>query len=334
MLSRKIAIDLGTANILVHLQGQGVIVNEPSVVAISDDNRIMAIGQEAKVMLGKTPDGINARRPLQDGVIADYRITEAMLRYFINKTGSRFRLRGPEVMVSVPAGITSTEKRAVIDATKSAGAREAYLIKEPLAAAIGANIPVAEPLGNMVIDIGGGTTEVAVISLGGIVVSESVRVGGNRFDQSISEYIRKKYNLSVGAQTSEEIKLQVGSSLPLETPQDMNIRGRDLVEGLPKVISVNSNEVAEALADELEKVVQAVKKVLEKTPPELCADILDHGIAMTGGSSELKNIHKLVTENTGVPCYVVENPSFCVVRGVGIALDNLASFKRSIINAK
>lgn len=334
MFRKKIAIDLGTANILVHLQGRGIIVNEPSVVAISSDNKILAIGNEAKAMLGKTPDMITARRPLQDGAIADYRITEAMLRYFINKAIGKLRPLGPIVMVSVPAGITSTERRAVIDATRAAGAHEAYLIKEPLAAAIGANIPIADPVGNMVIDVGGGTTEVAVISLGGIVCSESVRVGGTKLDQCIIEYIRKKHNLSIGDQTAEQIKIDVGSAVPLHKPLETNIRGRDLVEGLPKVITVNSNDVAEAVQDQIEKIILAVKHVLEQTPPELSADILDHGIVMTGGGSLLRNLNKIITANTGVPCYVIEEAAYCVVRGVAIALENLQSFKRSVVSKK
>jgi len=334
MLSKKIAIDLGTANILVHLEGKGVIANEPSVVAVSDDNRIVAIGQQAKDMLGRTPDLIVAHRPMQDGAIADYRVTEAMLRYFIDKALGKVRLIRPEVMVSVPAGITSTERRAVIDATRSAGAKEAYLIQEPLAAAIGANIPIADPVGNMIIDIGGGTTEVAVISLGGIVVSSSIRIGGNRFDQSIADYIRRRHNLSVGDSTAEEAKIKIGSAMPLKVPQTLNIRGRDLVSGLPKVITITTNEIADALKDELDKIILVVKQVLEKTPPELSADILDHGIAMTGGSALLKNLDQLIAGHTGVPCFVVEEPMLCVVRGIAMALEHLPAFKRSVIGRK
>lgn len=334
MLSKKIAIDLGTANTLVHLEGKGVVANEPSVVAVSDDNRIVAIGQQAKEMLGRTPDLIVAHRPMQDGAIADYRVTEAMLRYFIDKALGKVRLIRPEVMVSVPAGITSTERRAVIDATRSAGAKEAYLIQEPLAAAIGANIPIADPVGNMVIDIGGGTTEVAVISLGGIVVSSSVRIGGNRFDQSIADFIRRRHNLSVGDSTAEDAKIKIGSAIPLKIPQTLNIRGRDLVSGLPKVITITTNEIADALKDELDKIILVVKQVLEKTPPELAADILDHGIVMTGGSALLKNLDQLIANHTGVPCFVVEEPMLCVVRGIAMALEHLPSFKRSVIGRK
>ncbi|MDD4351912.1 MAG: rod shape-determining protein [Candidatus Gracilibacteria bacterium] len=334
MLSKRIAIDLGTANILVHLEGKGIIANEPSVVAVSDDNRIVAIGREAKEMLGRTPDLIVAHRPMQDGAIADYRVTEAMLAYFVDKALGKVRLVRPEIMVSVPAGITSTERRAVIDATRSAGAKEAYLIQEPLAAAIGANIPIADPVGNMVIDIGGGTTEVAVISLGGIVVSSSVRVGGNRFDQSIADYIRRRHNLSVGDSTAEEAKIKIGSALALKKTDTISIRGRDLVSGLPKVITIHTNEIVDALQDELGKIILVVKEVLEKTPPELSADILDHGIVMTGGSSMLRNLDKLISRHTGVPCFVVDEPMFCVVRGVATALEHLPSFKRSVIGRK
>lgn len=334
MFGKKIAIDLGTANTIVHFQGKGIVVNEPSVVAISQDNKIIAIGTEAKTMLGKTPDIISAHRPLQDGVIADYRITEAMLKYFINKAIGRFRIRGPEVMISAPAGITSTERRAVIDATKSAGAKEAFIIKEPLAAAIGANIPVADPLGNLVVDIGGGTTEVAVISLGGIVESASVRVGGNKIDQAIQEYVRKKYNLSIGDRTAEEIKINIGSAVPMKTQDEMNIRGRDLVGGLPKTISVQTNEVADAIQDELEKIIQTIKQVLERTPPELSADIIDHGMIMTGGGSLLRNLPELLTHHTGIPSYTADDAMFCVVRGIAVALENLPAFKRTLISSK
>ncbi len=334
LFSKKIAIDLGTTNIRVHLQGRGIIAQEPSIVIISDQKNIMAIGEEAKVMLGKTPEMISAHQPLQDGAIADYRVTEGMLRHFINKAVGRFRLINPEVMISVSAGITSTERRAVIDAAISAGAREAYLIKHPLAAAIGANIPLSEPLGNFIVDIGGGTTEVAVLSLGGIVVSESVRVGGNKFDESIIEYMRKQYGLSVGPRTAEEIKINVGSAIPLKEPMKMNIRGRDLVSGLPKVIEVNTNDVVKAITDELEKIILAIKKVLEQTPPELSADIIDHGIVLSGGGAQLRHLAELISRHTGVPTIVVEEPMLCVVRGVAVALENLESYKRSLIGSK
>jgi len=334
LFSKKIAIDLGTTNTRVHLQGRGIIAQEPSILVISDQKNILAIGEEAKVMLGKTPEMISAHQPLQDGAIADYRVTEGLLRHFINKAVGRFRLINPEVMISVSAGITSTERRAVIDAAISAGAREAYLIKHPLAAAIGANIPLSEPLGNFIVDIGGGTTEVAVLSLGGIVVSESVRVGGNKFDESIIEYMRKQYGLSVGPRTAEEIRINVGSAIPMKEPLKMNIRGRDLVSGLPKVIEVNTNDVVKAITDELEKIILAIKKVLEQTPPELSADIIDHGIVLSGGGAQMRSLADLISHHTGVPTIVVEEPMLCVVRGVAVALENLESYKRSLIGSK
>ncbi len=334
LFSKKIAIDLGTTNTRIHLQDRGIIAQEPSIVAVSDQKTILAIGEEAKIMLGRTPEMISAHQPLQDGAIADYRVTEGLLRHFINKAVGRFRIFNPEVMIAVSAGITSTERRAVIDAAVSAGAREAYLIKHPLAAAIGANIPIAEPVGNFIVDIGGGTTEVAVISLGGIVVSESVRVGGNKFDQSIVEYIRKHYGLYVGPRTAEEIKITIGSAIPLKEGLRMNIRGRDLVTGLPKVIEVGTNDVVKAISDELEKIILAIKKVLEQTPPELSADIIDHGIVLTGGGAQLRNIAELISRHTGVPTVVVDEPMLCVVRGVAAALENLDSYKRSLIGSK
>lgn len=334
LFSKKIAIDLGTTNTRIHLEGRGIIAQEPSIVVISDQKSILAIGEEAKIMLGRTPEMISTHQPLQDGAIADYRVTEGLLRHFINKAVGRFRLINPEVMISVSAGITSTERRAVVDAAISAGAREAYLIKHPLAAAIGANIPLSEPLGNFIVDIGGGTTEVAVLSLGGIVVSESVRVGGNKFDESIIEYMRKQYGLSVGPRTAEEIKINVGSAIPMKEPLKMNIRGRDLVSGLPKVIEVNTNDVVKAITDELEKIILAIKKVLEQTPPELSADIIDHGIVLSGGGAQLRNLAELISHHTGVPTIVVEEPMLCIVRGVAVALENLESYKRSLIGIK
>ena len=335
MLDSRVAIDLGTSNTLVHVDGRGIVINEPSVVAVSvDDNKILAIGMDAKVMLGRTPDTITAHRPLQDGAIADYRVTEAMLRHFLTKAVGRYRLRGPVVMVAIPAGITSTERRAVLEAAKAAGAREAYLIQQPLAAAIGATIPVAEPLGNMVIDIGGGTSDAAVVSLGGIVVSESVRIGGMKFDQAIADYVRRTHNLSIGDRSAEEIKIAIGSAMFVNEPQEMSLRGRDLVMGLPKVISINTNEIVTALTDELDQIILTIKHVLEKTPPELSADILDHGITMTGGAALLKNIPKLITQHTGVPCYVAEDAETCVVRGTAIALDNLDAFRRNVYQSK
>ncbi|MBI4835836.1 MAG: rod shape-determining protein [Candidatus Abawacabacteria bacterium] len=333
-LSKKIAIDLGTTNTRVHMEGRGIIAQEPSIVAVSEQKRILAIGEEAKVMIGRTPEMIKAHQPLQDGAIADYRVTEGLLRHFINKAAGRFRFFNPQVMISVSAGITSTERRAVIDAAISAGAHEAFLIKHPLAAAIGANIPIAEPVGNFIVDIGGGTTEVAVISLGGIVVSESVRVGGNKLDQSIAEHIRKQYGLSIGPRTAEEVKITVGSAIPMKEVLRMNIRGRDLVTGLPKVIEVHTGDVVKAIADELEKIILAIKKVLEQTPPELSADIIDHGIVLSGGGAQLRNLAELISHHTGVPTVVVDEPTLCVVRGVAVALENLDSYKRSLIGSK
>ena len=333
---KRIGIDLGTTYTLVHLPKRGIVINEPSVVAISvADKKILAVGNEAKDMLGRTPDTIIALKPLKDGVIADYRSTEAMLRYFINKAlGAKMRFFRPEVMVAVPAGISPTERRAVIDATIAAGAKAAYIIKEPVAAAIGADIPIGSASGHMIIDIGGGTAEMAVISLGGIVTSSSVRVGGNRFDNSIIEFIRKKYGLSIGERTSEEIKINIGSALYLENKLTLEIRGRDIVSGLPRSVIVSSNDVTEALQNDLEVLVAAVKRVLHDTPPELAADIMDKGIVMSGGSSLLRNIDQLVTRTTGVPAYVANDSELCVVKGTGIALDNLDSYKRSILATK
>lgn len=333
---KRIGIDLGTTYTLVHLPKRGIVINEPSVVAISVvDKKILAVGNEAKDMLGRTPDTIIALKPLKDGVIADYRSTEAMLRYFINKAlGAKMRIFRPEVMVAVPAGISSTERRAVIDATIAAGAKAAYIIKEPVAAAIGADIPIGSASGHMIIDIGGGTAEMAVISLGGIVTSTSVRVGGCRFDNSIVEFVRKKYSLSIGERTAEEIKIQIGSALYLENKLTLEIRGRDIVSGLPRSIVVTSNDVTEALQNDLEVLVSTVKKVLYDTPPELAADIMDKGIVMSGGSSLLRNIDQLVTRTTGVPAYIANDAELCVVKGTGIALDNLDSYKRSILATK
>ncbi|PIZ01002.1 rod shape-determining protein [bacterium (Candidatus Howlettbacteria) CG_4_10_14_0_8_um_filter_40_9] len=332
MLVKRIGIDLGTANVLVYVPKRGIVINEPSVIAISDDNRIMAVGNEAKDMVGRTPDTITAKRPMKDGVIADYRVTEAMIRYFINQVSGGFRLFRPEVMVSVPAGVTSTEKRAVIDATISAGAKQAYIIPEPVAAAIGANIPIDSAAGNLIVDIGGGTTEVAIISLGGIVASNSVRVGGNKLDQSISDYIRKKYGLAIGDRTAEEIKIEIGSAVALEKEKVIEIRGRDMIAGLPKTITVKTNEVVEAMQNELEKIVFAVRQVLEQTPPELASDVIDRGMVMTGGGSLLRNIDKLLTKVTGVPCHVTSDALLCVAKGTGIALEHLDDYKRSVLS--
>ncbi len=330
----NIGIDLGTANVLVHVEGRGIVIQEPSVVAVDDDGRIRAVGEDAREMIGRTPGNIHAIRPMKDGVIADYVITEAMLRFFIAKAMQgrmKLRLQGPAVMISVPAGVTSVEKRAVKDAALKAGAREAHLIEEPLAAAIGANVPISGPSGNMVIDIGGGTSEIAVIALGGIVVSTSLRVGGNRFDESITSYIRKKYNLMIGERTAEEVKITIGTALPLERELSMEVRGRDLIAGLPRTIPITSSEVMEAIELPLQQLVAAVRSVLEQTPPELSSDIIDKGMVMSGGGALLRNIDKLLTQVTGVPCHVAENALNCVALGTGEALKHYDFFKKSLV---
>lgn len=332
ILTRRVGIDLGTTYTLVHLPGRGIVLNEPSVVAISLlDKKVLAVGDEAKEMIGRTPDTIVASRPLKDGVIADYRVTEAMLRYFINKALGGIRFFRPEVMIAVPGGITSTERRAVIDATLAAGAKAAYIIKEPIAAAIGANIPIGSPSGHMIIDIGGGTSEIAVISLGGIVVDASVRIGGNKFDYAIQEYVRKKYGLAVGERTAEDVKITIGSALPLEEKLSMEVRGRDMISGLPKTVVMVSDDVTEAIQNELAGIIQAIKNVLQDTPPELSADVMDKGMVLSGGSSQLRMMDKLLSQAIGVPAYVADEPLLCVARGTGIALDNLESYKRSIL---
>lgn len=335
MFIKKIGIDLGTTNVLVYIPKKGIVVNEPSVVAISRaDGKVLAVGLEAKDMIGRTPDTIIADRPLKDGVIASYHTTEAMIRYFINKAMGGVRLFRPEVMVAVPGGITSTERRAVIDATIAAGARAAYIIKEPIVAAIGADIPIGAASGHMIIDIGGGTAEIAVISLGGIVSSGSVRVGGTKFDRSIVEYIRHKYNLAIGERSAEEIKIGVGSAMFMEKPLTMDIKGRDMVTGLPRMLSVGSDDTTEALQHDLEILASAIKEVLHQTPPELSADVMDKGIILSGGSALLRNLDELIAQATGVPTYVAEEPLLCVVKGTGIALENLDSYKRSILATK
>lgn len=335
MFIKKIGIDLGTTNVLVYVPKKGIVVNEPSVVAISKgDGKVLAVGLEAKDMIGRTPDTIVADRPLKDGVIANYKTTEAMIRYFINKAFGGVRLLRPEVMVAVPGGITSTERRAVIDATIAAGARAAYIIKEPVVAAIGADIPIGAASGHMIIDIGGGTAEIAVIALGGIVSSGSVRIGGNKFDQSIVEYIRHKYNLAIGERSAEEIKIAVGSALFMDKPLTTQIKGRDMVTGLPRIVTVSSDDTTEALQHDLELLVSAIKEVLHKTPPELSADVMDKGIILSGGSAQLRNLDELVAQSTGVPTYVADEPMLCVAKGTGIALENLESYKRSILATK
>lgn len=330
--ARKAGIDLGTANILVYVKGQGIVVNEPSVVARHNrDNAIVAVGEEARAMQGRTPGSIQVIRPMRDGVIADYLTTEAMLRYFISLISGRFNLIRPEVMVTVPAGVTSVEQRAVRDAAEQAGGRKpAHLIPEPLAAAIGARIPIGTARGNMVVNIGGGRTEAAVISLYGIVVSESVRMAGDRIDEAVMAYVRRRHNLIIGEKTAEEIKIAIGSALPVDEGLSTQVRGRDQLSGLPKTITLHSIEVSQSIQDCLGTIVTAVRAVLEKTPPELAADVIDRGIVLTGGGGLLRHMDELLTQETGVPCYVADNPLECVAIGAGIALDHLEVIKRSL----
>lgn len=335
MFESRIGIDLGTANTLVYLPKKGIIINEPTVVAISViDNKVLAVGQEAKEMIGRTPETIIASRPMKDGVIADYRVTEAMLRYFINKALGNIRFFRPEVMVSVPGGITSTERRAVVDAAQAAGAKNAYVIKETVAAAIGAGIPIASASGNLVIDIGGGTTDVAVLSLGGIVNSTSVRVAGNRLDQGIIDFVRRKHGIAIGDRTAEEIKISIGSALPVAEEELLEIKGRDMVSGLPKTVTVSTNEVVAAISEELSEIVRAVKTVLQDTPPELASDIIDKGMVMTGGTAMLRNLDSYISQSVGVPCYTAEEALLCVAKGTGVALENLESYKKSVLSTR
>lgn len=331
MFEKQIGVDLGTVNVLVHVRGKGIVLQEPSVVALSiSDNRIVAIGREALTMIGRAPESIEVLRPMRDGVIADYVVTEAMLRYFISGIVGRFRLFRPEMMISVPVGVTTVESRAVHDAAIQAGAKNAHLIPEPLAAALGAGMPVHTPTGNMVINIGGGTSEAAVISMNDIVVAGSVRVGGNRMDEAIAAYLRRKYNLMVGERTAEEIKIEIGSAIPLEEELTMEARGRDQVAGLPRIIEVNSGEVTEAIAEPLAAIASVVKSVLEETPPELAADIIDRGMVMTGGGSLLRNMDHYLTKETGVPAYLADQPMACVALGAGKALENYHLLKKSL----
>ena len=330
--SPKLGIDLGTTNTLVFVPGRGIVLNEPSVVAIANDvHKILAVGGEAKKMIGRTPESITAYRPLKDGVIADYRITEAMLRYFINKALGKWNIFKPEVMVSVPAGITSTERRAVVEATINAGARNAYVVKEPVLAAIGAGIPIHEPVGHMVVDIGGGTIDVAVISLGGIVSSNSVKCAGDRLDAAIADYIKKTFNLVIGDKMAETIKIEIGSAVPVEEELAINIKGRDFVTGLPRTTEIKTNEIVRAIARELREMIKAIRDVLQETPPELAADIIYRGGIMTGGSSQLRNFPELVLRRTGVKAVLAKDPIFCVAKGTGIALEHLNTYKKSII---
>jgi len=334
IFSKKLGIDLGTANILVYVPGRGIVLNEPSVVAVSeDDNRIVAIGLEAKKMIGRTPENIVAYRPMKDGVIADYRVTEAMLRYYIDKALGKWNFVKPEVLISVPAGVTSTERRAVIEAAIKAGAKNAYVVKEPILAAIGAGIPIHEPLGHMIVDIGGGTTDVAVISLGGIVASTSVKCAGNKIDYAIADYIKKTFNLGIGDKTAEDIKIKIGSAIPLDVDEEFSImiKGRDFVTGLPRSIEIKTNEIVKAISKDLREMIKAIKDVLQETPPELSSDIIDQGIIMTGGSSQLRNMPELVFRRTGVKAVLAKDALYCVVKGTGIALEHLDTYKKSII---
>lgn len=330
--SPRLGIDLGTANTLVFVPGKGVVLNEPSVVAISEiDKRILAVGFEAKEMIGRTPGEIIAYRPMKDGVIADYRVTQAMLRYFISKAMGRFQLFKPEVMVSVPTGVTSTERRAVVEAAIRAGAKSAYVVKESVLAAIGAGIPIQEARGHMVIDIGGGTSDVAVISLGGIVASTSVKCAGDRLDHTIADFIKKTYNLGIGDKTAENIKITIGSAVPLEEELVMTVRGRDFITGLPRSFELKTNDVVKAIGKDLREIIKAIRDVLQETPPELAADIIDQGIIMTGGTSQLRNFPELVLRRTGVKAAVAIDPLYCVARGTGIALEHLETYKKAVI---
>lgn len=335
MFVRKIGIDLGTCNSLVFVPKKGVVLQEPSVVAVFlSENKILAVGNEAKEMIGRTPDTIRIYRPLKDGVIADYRITQALLKHFIDSVSGRFRLLKPELMISVPAGITSTEKRAVIEAGMLAGAKQSFVAKEPILAAIGAGIPINSCSGHMIVDIGGGTSEVAVISLGGIVTSSSIRVAGDKIDEAVSDFVRKKHNLAIGEQTAEEIKIKIGTALPEKEKRYLEIRGRDLISGLPRNIKISSHEVCEGITSVLNEIVQMIKGVLRDTPPELSADIMDKGMIISGGGALLRNIDKLISQRIGVPCFIAEEPLLCVVKGTGVILESLDVYKRSIMSQK
>jgi len=336
MTYMKIGIDLGTKNSLVFIPNKGVVLNEPSVVAVSlIENKILAVGKEAKEMIGRTPDDIKVFRPLKEGVIADYRTTQAMLKYFIDKVNLGFnRFFKPELLIGVPAGITSTEKRAVIESGMLAGAREVFLAKEPTLSAIGAGIPINSSSGHLIIDIGGGTTEVAVISLGGIVTFQSLRVAGDKLDQAIADYIKEKHNLAIGEQTAEEIKMKIGTAINEKEVKTLEIRGRDLVLGLPKTIKITSNEICTAINEPMKEILQCIKNVLRETPPELSADIMDKGMVIAGGGACLRNIASLVSTSTGVPCFIADDPLSCVAKGTGVVLDNLDIYKKSVMSKK
>lgn len=330
MFQKKIGIDLGTSTILIYMKGRGIVLQEPSIVATTEDQeKIVAVGHEAQAMLGRVPEAIEVTRPLRDGVIANYRVTEKMLEFYIERLVGRIRIFPPEVMISTPVGITSVERRAVEDAARKASRRQAYTIPEPLAAAIGAGLPVNTPTGNMVIDMGGGTSEAAVISMNGIVTSKSVRVAGMKLDDAIASYVRRKHNLVIGEQTAEEIKITIGSATPLERELSMEVKGRDQVTGLPTTIKITSNEVTEALSERLSEISMVVKNVLETTPPELASDIIDRGVIITGGTGLLRNIDMLLTQQTGVPCYVADNPTACVALGAGRGLDMREALERA-----
>lgn len=335
ILSKDLAIDLGTANTLIYLEGKGIILKEPSVVAIKEDGsykKVVAVGEEAKKMLGKTPGTIKAIRPLREGVIADFEVTEAMIRYFIQKVHNRSFLVKPRIIVSVPSGTTQVERRAVKESAESAGAREVYLIEEPMAAAIGAGLPITEPVANMIVDIGGGTTEVAIISLGGIVVAHSIKVAGDKIDEAIIQYVKRKYNLLIGEATAEHIKIQIGNILPDELYETMEIKGRDLISGVPKTITLTSKEIQEAIKEPVDAILRAIKEILEIAPPELAADLVDRGITLTGGGALLKNLDRYISEETGLPVKIAEDPLLCVALGAGKALDNLDKLKDIMIN--
>jgi rod shape-determining protein MreB len=335
VFTRKIGIDLGTCNSLVFLPGRGVALQEPSVVAVTlAENKILAVGEKAKEMTGRTPDTIKVYRPLKDGVIADYRVTQAMLRYFIDKIMGSFKFFKPELMIGVPAGITSTERRAVIEAGMAAGAKQIFVAKEPILAAIGAGIPINSCSGHMIVDIGGGTSEVAVISLGGIVTCHSLRTAGDKIDLAIADFIKKKHNLAIGEQTAEEIKIKIGTALPQREEKFLQVRGRDLILGLPRNVKISSNEIAEAVSEPLSEIIQVVKTVLRDTPPELSADIMDKGMVLSGGGALLRNIDGLIAQTIGVPCFVAEDPLLCVAKGTGLVLENLDVYKKSVMSKK
>lgn len=330
-----IGVDLGTANILVYIKGKGIVLSEPSVVAIDrDTNRVLAIGEEARRMLGRTPGNIIAIRPLREGVIADYNTTESMLRHFIQKVAGKSLFFKPRILICIPSGVTTVEKRAVLEAAVQAGARKTYLIEEPLAAALGAGLDIAEPCGAMIVDIGGGTTDVAVLSLGGIVISQSLRIGGDKFDEALVKYVKKEFNMMIGERTAEEIKVKIGTAFPESRDDSMEIRGRDLLSGLPKTVRITSVETREAMADPIALIVQCVKSVLESTPPELAADIMDRGIIMTGGGALLDGLDRLINEETGIPTYIAEDPLGCVALGTGKALDSLSRLEDSLTTLK